>query len=487
MNPEFYTTLPAGMEATRIIGMSQLAGEASVFSPEMQTALRRQGFDGSLGKTLPMLMQTSNGMENILIAGLGERPDLSPRRCRRFGAKLADALRDHTAVLLRTKDIFPGTRPDDRALLHILSGYCSRQYSFDNYRAPEKSCPPQRLIVEDPGADHLAALWNTQGRVIDAVHRVKQLVSTPPNVLYPESMADMALQLREFGLDVEVLDEKELERQGMGALLGVGQGSARPPRLVILRWQGHSDPSCPPVVVAGKGITFDSGGLSIKTRPNMRGMKHDMAGAAVVFELLRCVAENHLPINVVGLLALAENMPSGHALRPDDIVRTMSGKYVEIVSTDAEGRMVLCDALTYAVSRLSPACLIDIATLTGAMSTALGWQKAGLFCNDDTLAAKLFDAGEETDERVWRMPIDEDYDSLLKTGDADLENATFGQNARSIFAAKYLEQFVENKAWAHIDIAGTAWSEKDTEQARKGATAFGLQLLYRFLEQSASS
>lgn len=236
----------------------------------------------------------------------------------------------------------------------------------------------------------------------------------------------------EFGLDVEVLDEKELERQGMGALLGVGQGSARPPRLVILRWQGHSDPSCPPVVVAGKGITFDSGGLSIKTRPNMRGMKHDMAGAAVVFELLRCVAENRLPINVVGLLALAENMPSGHALRPDDIVRTMSGKYVEIVSTDAEGRMVLCDALTYAVSRLSPACLIDIATLTGAMSTALGWQKAGLFCNDDTLAAKLFDAGEETDERVWRMPIDEDYDSLLKTGDADLENATFGQNARSI-------------------------------------------------------
>ena len=239
--------------------------------------------------------------------------------------------------------------------------------------------------------------------------------------------------------------------------------------------------------MAGKGITFDAGGLSLKTRPHMRGMKNDMAGAAVVMELLRCAAENRLPLNVVGILALAENMPSGKALRPDDIIRTMSGKYVEILSADGEGRLVLCDALWYAVSRLNPSCVIDIATLTGAMSTALGWQKAGLFCNDDALADDLYQAGEQTSERLWRMPIDADYDDLIPRGDADMENATFGQNARSIFAAKFLEKFVDGRPWAHIDIAGTAWSEKDTPMARKGATAFGLQLLYQFLEKRASA
>lgn len=488
MNPEFHVNFPAEAETTHILGVRrQSGGRHPALAPEVSAALIRHGFDAFSGKALPLILQGPKGTETVLPADLDSLPDCSPRRCRRFGAMLADALRGCPSVLFRTDDVFPGERPDDRALLHILAGYCSRQYSFDRYRAPEKACPPQRLLVEDAGADRLADLWIRQGRIVEASHRVRQLVSEPPNVLYPESMAAMALRLRDLGLEVDVLDERELRSLGLGALLGVGQGSARPPRLVLLRWQGHSDPSAPPVVVAGKGITFDSGGLSIKSRQNMRGMKHDMAGAAVVMELLRCAAENRLRLNVAGVLALAENMPSDRALRPDDIVRAMSGKYVEIVSTDAEGRMVLCDALWYAVTRLTPSCLIDIATLTGAMSTALGWQRAGLFSNNDKLADALFGAGEETDERLWRMPMDEDYDALLKTGDADLENATFGQQARSIFAAKFLEQFVDGKPWAHIDIAGTAWSDADTPMSRKGATGFGLQLLYRFLETRAAS
>lgn len=488
MNPEFHAEVPAGRTYVRIVGVPGLQKqESSVLAPEITEALCAQNFNGSLNSFLPLILQGRNGVENLLLAGLGEDFSFTPIRCRRFGAMLADAVRDLGEVLFRTEDVFPGALPDKQALMHVLNGFCSRQYSFDRYRTAPKTSPAQKLIVVDSRAEALAELWESQGHIVDAVQRTKDLVFEAPNVLYPESMADMAVQLESCGLEVTVFDEKALAELGMGALLGVGQGSVRPPRLVMLRWSGDSNPDNPPVVLAGKGITFDSGGLSLKTRPHMKGMKNDMAGAAVVMELLHCVAENKLPINVVGLLALAENMPSGTAFRPDDIIRTMSGKYVEIVSTDGEGRLVLCDALSYAVTRLNPSCVIDIATLTGAMSTSLGWQKAGLFCNDDALAEDLYQAGEETSERLWRMPIDEDYDDLLTRGDADLESATFGQNARSIFAAKFMEQFVEGASWAHIDIAGTAWSEKDTLLARKGATGFGLQLLYRFLEKRASA
>ena len=488
MRPEFHAEVPAGLKAVRIIGVPGLKKqESSVLAPEITEALGAQNFNGSLNSFMPLILQGQNGVENLLLAGLGEEFSFTPIRCRRFGALLADAVRDRSEVIFRTEDVFPGHLPDEQSLMHVLSGFCARQYSFDRYRTSRNDASVQKLIVVDPRYEALADLWKAQGHVVDAVQRVKDLVFEAPNVLYPESMADMAMQMKNCGLEVTVFDEKALTELGMGALLGVGQGSVRPPRLVMLRWSGDSNPDNPPVVLAGKGITFDAGGLSLKTRPHMKGMKHDMAGAAVVMELLRCVAENKLPLNVVGLLALAENMPSGNALRPDDIIRTMSGKYVEIVSADGEGRLVLCDALWYAVTRLNPSCVIDIATLTGAMSTSLGWQKAGLFCNDDVLADALYHAGEDTSERLWRMPIDEDYDDLLTRGDADLENATFGQNARSIFAAKFMEQFVEGTPWAHIDIAGTAWSEKDTPLARKGATGFGLQLLYRFLEKRASA
>ena len=488
MKPEFRTEIPADWKGIRIVGVPDLLKqESSSLSPAVREALNAQNFTGAPNSFLPLILQEQDRVDNLLLAGLGDVASPTPLQSRRFGALLADAVRDRSAVLFRTEDVFPGALPDERTLMHVLSGFCARQYSFDRYRSDGEKTIAQRLVVVDARADRLAQLWERQGHIVDAALRVKDLVSEPPNVLYPESMADMAAQLKNCGLDVTVFDEKALAELGMGALLGVGQGSARPPRLVVLRWTGDRNPDNPPIVVAGKGITFDAGGLSLKTRPHMRGMKNDMAGAAVVMELLRCAAENRLPLNVVGILALAENMPSGKALRPDDIIRTMSGKYVEILSADGEGRLVLCDALWYAVSRLNPSCVIDIATLTGAMSTALGWQKAGLFCNDDALADDLYQAGEQTSERLWRMPIDTDYDDLIPRGDADMENATFGQNARSIFAAKFLEKFVDGRPWAHIDIAGTAWSEKDTPMARKGATAFGLQLLYQFLEKRASA
>ena len=414
MKPEFRTEIPADWKGIRIVGVPDLLKqESSSLSPAVREALNAQNFTGAPNSFLPLILQEQDRVDNLLLAGLGDVASPTPLQSRRFGALLADAVRDRSAVLFRTEDVFPGALPDERTLMHVLSGFCARQYSFDRYRSDGEKTIAQRLVVVDARADRLAQLWERQGHIVDAALRVKDLVSEPPNVLYPESMADMAAQLKNCGLDVTVFDEKALAELGMGALLGVGQGSARPPRLVVLRWTGDRNPDNPPVVVAGKGITFDAGGLSLKTRPHMRGMKNDMAGAAVVMELLRCAAENRLPLNVVGILALAENMPSGKALRPDDIIRTMSGKYVEILSADGEGRLVLCDALWYAVSRLNPSCVIDIATLTGAMSTALGWQKAGLFCNDDALADDLYQAGEQTSERLWRMPIDADRKSVV--------------------------------------------------------------------------
>src|SRR6266403_271031 len=288
--------------------------------------------------------------------------------------------------------------------------------------------------------------------------------------------------LTDCGLAVEILDEQKLRKLGMNALLGVAQGSARPPRVVVMEWRGAGgdDGSSAPLAFVGKGVTVDTGGISIKPAAGMGDMKWDMAGSAVVIGLMRLLAARKAKVNAVGVVGLVENMPSGTAQRPGDIVTSMSGQTIEVLNTDAEGRLVLADALWYCQDRYKPRLIVDLATLTGAIVIALGTVHAGMFSNNDTLAERLADAGKATGELLWRMPLADAYDKLINTDAADMKNIG-GRNGGSITAAQFLKRFVKETPWAHLDIAGVTWSDKDAPTVPKGATAFGLRLLERLV------
>jgi leucyl aminopeptidase len=277
-----------------------------------------------------------------------------------------------------------------------------------------------------------------------------------------------------------VLDEKRLTELGMGALLGVAQGSVRPPRVVVMQYRGAAA-DVAPVAFIGKGVTFDTGGISIKPAGGMWDMKWDMAGAGVVIGLMRLLAARRARVNAVGLVGLVENMPSGNAQRPGDIVRSMSGQTIEVLNTDAEGRLVLADVLWYCQDRFKPKAMIDLATLTGAVIVALGHENAGLFANNDELAERLIAAGKAVGEHVWRLPLAETYDRAIDSDAADVKNIAGDRAAGSIIGAQFVQRFVNNVPWAHLDIAGVAWSKKDAPTVPKGATAFGVRLLDRFV------
>ncbi|HYZ42912.1 MAG TPA: leucyl aminopeptidase, partial [Stellaceae bacterium] len=321
----------------------------------------------------------------------------------------------------------------------------------------------------------------------DAVFSTRDLVSEPANVLYPETLAAEAEKLAELGVKVEVIDERKMRELGMNALLAVGQGSVRPPRLVVMEWHGAkagaNTEAGRPLAFVGKGVTFDTGGISIKPAAGMADMKWDMAGSAVVIGLLRLLASRKAKVNAVGVVGLVENMPSGSAQRPGDIVTSMSGQTIEVLNTDAEGRLVLADALWYCQDRFKPRLMIDLATLTGAVIVALGHHRAGLFANNDELADRLIEAGRAVGEQIWRLPLDESYDREIDSDAADVKNIASGRAAGSIIGAQFVQRFVNDVPWAHLDIAGMAWSSKDAPTVPKGATAFGLRLLDRFVIQ----
>ncbi|HJN24943.1 MAG TPA: leucyl aminopeptidase, partial [Rhodospirillales bacterium] len=320
-------------------------------------------------------------------------------------------------------------------------------------------------------------------KVADGVFMTRDLVSEPANVIYPETLAKQAQSLSKLGVKVEVLGEAQMRKLGMGALLGVGQGSDREPRLVVMRWNGKKGKARndAPVAFVGKGVTFDTGGISIKPSGGMEDMKWDMGGSGVVIGLMRALAGRKANANVVGVVGLVENMPSGTAQRPGDIVTSMSGQTIEVLNTDAEGRLVLADALWYTKERFKPKFMVDLATLTGAIIICLGDQKAGLFSNDDKLSQQLSDAGEAVDESVWRMPMGDNYDKMLNCDAADMKNISGGRGAGSITAAQFLKRFVDKTPWAHLDIAGVTWSNKASPVAPKGGTAFGVRLLDRLV------
>jgi leucyl aminopeptidase len=314
----------------------------------------------------------------------------------------------------------------------------------------------------------------------EAVFFARDLVSEPANVIFPKSLANQCRTLSALGVKVEVLGIKEMTKLGMGALLGVAQGSVRPPRLLAMRWNGGKA-GAKPVVFIGKGITFDTGGISIKPALGMEAMKWDMGGAGAVTGLIKALATRKAKVNVVGVCALAENMPDGNAQRPGDVVTSMSGQTIEVINTDAEGRLVLADAMTWAQRTYKPEVMVDLATLTGAMIISLGHEYGGMFANDDGLAGRLEAAGKASGDLLWRLPMNDNYNKIMDSQIADMKNSA-SREGGSITAACFLQRFVEEGVkWAHLDIAGMVWSDKASHLYDKGATGYGVALLDRYV------
>ena len=449
------------------------------------------GFTGKSMATLDVLAPHGSSADRIAVIGLGKGPQIKPHDWLRAGGVAASLVKKDVkvTVYLDVDDVeISAANAADFAL-----GLLMRSYSFDHYKTqtdkasdddekPEKSRSdekgkPDKVVVTLVGAQSAAAKKEFVARqaVSAGVNLARDLVNEPANVLGPVEFARKAQALEKLGVDVEVLGEKDMKKLGMGALLGVAQGSARPPRLVVMQWKG-SKVKDKPIAFIGKGVVFDTGGISIKPAGGMEDMKGDMGGAAAVTGLMHTLAARKARVNAIGIIGLVENMPDGNAQRPGDIVKSMSGQTIEIINTDAEGRLVLGDALWYCQDRFKPQFMIDLATLTGAIIVALGKSHAGLFSNDDLLADRLAEAGVATQERVWRLPLGSDYDKLIDSKFADMKNVG-GRWAGSITAAQFLERFVNEVPWAHLDIAGTAMGSPSNEINQSWGSGYGVRLL----------
>jgi leucyl aminopeptidase len=373
----------------------------------------------------------------------------------------------------------PGGASKPEGAADVALGFELRAYAFERYKTRRKDDEEPRgevrVHIAVPDLPAAKKAFAARGAIGDGVRLARDLVNEPPNVLYPDEFARRCASLKRIGVAVEVLDPAEMKKLGMNALLGVGQGSQHESRTVIMRWHGGKR-GVAPLAFVGKGVCFDTGGISIKPAGNMEDMKGDMAGAGCVVGLMHALAARRAKINAVGAIGLVENMPSGNAQRPGDIVTTMSGQTIEIINTDAEGRLVLSDLLHYVNKRFKPRIIIDLATLTGAIVVALGQEYAGLFANDDKLAQRLEQAGRVTGERVWRMPLGPEYDKMIDSKFADMKN-TGGRHGGAITAAQLLQRFVGKTPWAHLDIAGTAMGSPQTEINRSWGSGFGVRLL----------
>ncbi|HEY1721650.1 MAG TPA: leucyl aminopeptidase [Magnetospirillaceae bacterium] len=443
-------------------------------------AMETARFDGKKDQLLSLYSPSGLGLNRLVLIGLGDPKKLDAYAVEGFGGAAIAALltsgETDVAILAEAPQGSP-LRPDKFAA-RVAHGAKLRAYRFDKYRTKEKKEEKPSVrelsILSSAGANAKTA-YAPLDALAEGVYLTRNLASEPPNILYPESLAAEAKKLAALGVTVEVLGVKEMQKLGMGALLGVGQGSSKDSRLVVMQWKkGGAEP---PIAVVGKGVTFDTGGISIKPAGGMEDMKWDMGGAGVTIGLMKALALRKAKANVIGVAGLVENMPDGNAQRPGDVVTTMSGQTVEVINTDAEGRLVLADAIWYTIDRFKPKAVIDLATLTGAIIIALGELYAGLFSNDDTLASRIIAAGETVGEPLWRMPIHDVYDKMLKSEIADMKNVSDGRGAGSSTAAMFIKRFTQDVKWAHLDIAGVTWSKKDSAVVPKGATAFGVRTL----------
>jgi leucyl aminopeptidase len=461
-------------------GLWQQADEAT--GGAIARALKAAEFKGTKGRTCTILAPGA-GLSRVVAVGIGKPAELTPRVLNEAGGHAVAALARDGAAVISNGALQPAQAAE------VALGAVLRAYRFDRYRTKEKPEDKPRLakitlFIGDPARAKSA--WEPLLGVAKGVFISRDLVSEPPNVLNPAEMADRCRKLSELGVKVDVLGPKELTKLGFGALLGVSMGSVNEPRMVVMQWHGASGNGRKgkgkPVAFIGKGVTFDTGGISIKPAGGMEDMKWDMAGAGTVVGLMAALAGRKAKVDAVGLVGLVENMPSGSAQRPGDVVKSYSGQTIEVINTDAEGRLVLADVLWYCQEKFDPRFMVDLATLTGAMVVALGHEYGGMFSNDDGLAQKLSAAGQATGEKVWRFPLDAEYDKLIKSEIADMKNIG-GRPAGAISAAQFIQRFVNNKPWAHLDIAGMAWSSKDAPCIPKGATAYGVRMLDRLVAE----
>ena len=436
-------------------------------------ALAVAEFKGTKGQSCTILAPGA-GLSRVVVVGLGKSNDITPLLAAEAGGAAIVAVMKDASAALWAASLAP------ELLAAAANGAVLRSYRFDRYRTKEKPDDKPRLerITVMAEAPETVSIAHAPAKAVaEGVFLARDLVSEPPNVLTPAELAERCRKLADLGVSVDVLGPEQMTKLGFGALMGVARGSANEPRAVVMRWQGASGQ---PLAFVGKGVTFDTGGISIKPAAGMEDMKWDMAGAGAVIGLMAALAGRKAPVNAVGIVGLVENMPSGTAQRPGDVVKTYSGQTVEVINTDAEGRLVLADLLWYCQEKFEPRFMVDLATLTGAIIVGLGHEYAGLFSNNDELAERLTAAGATTGEKLWRMPLGEAYDQLLKSDIADMKNVG-GRPAGSVTGAQFVQRFVNGKPWAHLDIAGTAWASKDSALVPKGATAFGVRLLDRLV------
>ncbi len=465
--------VPEGVGAP--VGLWKAADEAS--GGAVTRAFASAEFTGKEGQSLTILAP-SGGMSRIVAVGIGKLEELTERKCEEAGGALVPLLAREPSVTVAAGAL------ESVQAARAAFGAVLRAYRFDLYRTKMKPEDKPKLAAVTVLTGHgevAEAEWKKLAAVAHGVFIARDLATEPPNILTPVEFANRIEKLGELGLKIEVFGPEQMLEWGMGALMGVAQGSAQPPRMVVMRWDGGAAGE-KPLAFIGKGVTFDTGGISIKPAAGMEDMKWDMAGAGAVVGLMAALAGRRAAVNAVGLVGLVENMPGDNAQRPGDVVRSYSGQTVEVLNTDAEGRLVLADVLWYTQEKFDPKFMVDLATLTGAMIVALGHEHGGVFSNDDDLAGKLLAAGIASSEKLWRLPMGPEYDKLLKSDIADMKNIT-GRPGGSITAAQFLARFVNGKPWAHLDIAGMAWATKDHATIPKGATGYGVRLLDRMVAQ----
>ncbi|MEP2707525.1 MAG: leucyl aminopeptidase [Roseibium sp.] len=472
------------------LGLGPVTGSAlSELSGGLQRMADIAAFSGKPKTNLDLLAPAGLDVDRLIVFGLGKVEDLSLENWRSFGGVVFAALKNanaETATILL--ELPEGNDLSPEAAAEFAMGAKLRAYSFDAYKTKkDDDTSPKgiRLSIKVPNLTGVKKAWSTADALADGVILARDLVNEPANVLGPVEFVEKAEELEELGVDVDILGEKEMKKLKMAALLGVAQGSRRPARLAVMRWNGGKKGDAP-VALVGKGVVFDTGGISIKPAGGMEEMKGDMGGAAAVVGAMHAIAGRKAKANVVGVIGLVENMPDGNAQRPGDIVKAMSGTTIEILNTDAEGRLVLADALWYTQKKYKPAIMIDLATLTGAVLVALGNLNAGLFSNNDGLADNLLAAANASGEPLWRLPLSKEYDKIIDTPNADVKN-TGGRWAGSITAAQFLQRFANDVPWAHLDIAGTAFGAPKDDISQGWASGYGVRLLNQLVKDHYES
>ena len=436
-------------------------------------------FGGESGGIFETFVEEGGTILRLIVLGVGSGQEADIERA---GGALAARLQTSGAVEVAIS-FSQLDQLSEAAVARFAFGAQMRAWSMDHYRTrqPAKAKPTLEHLVLLTNLSAVEGPLAQYGALVEGLAFTRELVSEPGNVIYPESFVEQCKALAALGVELTVLHEDEMARLGMGALLGVAQGSARKPRIVAMKWDGTAGAQEKPLVLIGKGVTFDSGGISLKPGGGMEDMKWDMGGAGAVAGTMMALAKRKARAHVVGICGLVENMPDGNAQRPGDVVTSMSGQTIEVINTDAEGRLVLCDVLTWAQRTYAPEVVIDLATLTGAMIVSLGHEYAGLFSNDDGLANDLLEAGLASGDKLWRFPLGEAYDKLIESHIADMKNVG-GRYAGSISAAQFIKRFVDDGVkWAHLDIAGMVWADKPGPLWGKGATGYGVRLLDRLV------